>query len=1040
MIPKILHYSFGLKNQCEHFPLYYYLSVFITKSVINPDRIFFWYANEPLGEWWYKLKPFIIPIQIPLPINTVDSDGYQKYLDNYKFRTDLIKLEVLIKYGGIFLNLDVIIVNNIDSILYTDKLILDSIENTKLMMSDINCSILMEWFENYGDYYHPIKYQKNKKELFGILTNKYNVEIITQNILYIINDKFEYINIEQFVYDNPVCCDMIKNIMNKHSELEELFNCNIIDDYPIINTININSDIVEYCKLFYNHKYRKVKLIIKKKTSDINPVNIIINGYNKNIELNYQFDSNIYDTILEMKNVVDCGLIINKEYEKYLLTKYGFIIYDNKIPKLSNDYYDIIILENLKDTIDYNQNILLLEDEYGIYSLFLSHFLRGIIYISHVKNIEKLLEIISFNSLDTKIKVINVLDNKNILSNISIIYNVSLSNNIDISSNNININDINNIDINYIQYSDTPVTFNSNNIQKIIINTNKYKLKKIDENIKEKKLLVIGLIKNISNNIGYLKFFMNELKGFFKQVSFFYLTNNNTDNTIEILEEWKKQDNNISGIIIPDETINVIDNRVNKLAHYRNLLFKNAKQKYGVKYDLMLHIDTDFIVNISIRDFISCFELDEKFDIICSNGVYKNSFYHYDSFALRLLNEPDNIQELYPKYNQYFGKSVKWITKVYSIDTWTKVKSAWGGMMLFPRKIFKQDYLYDINIDPNECEHINLCKKFQNIYINPNLTFVQDYNLEGQCYQNPLCFIPRDAGFFSVFNFYIGMLTLCGRIYPYWTLNKFIEVNGKPKHFCYLENTDNNYNTWFEYFEPVKFYINDQSHLYDCSGFKISQGIEAPDEFRIPNKTRELFSDDLYFKNWRNNIHTIYKKYIKLSKKLDIHIKNTIRKIFKENYKTIAVHYRHPSHCCEQGNILLEHYFSKIDKILLNHPNVNIFLATDTDFGVMAFKQKYGNKLIYNKNTIRTSLDNILEWAYNRGISRTDGVGFINGKGFELQHSMCNENISNINLGYDVITDVYCLAYCDWFIYTISNLSLAVSYINPKVNMIQVKL
>ena len=70
--------------------------------------------------------------------------------------------------------------------------------------------------------------------------------------------------------------------------------------------------------------------------------------------------------------------------------------------------------------------------------------------------------------------------------------------------------------------------------------------------------------------------------------------------------------------------------------------------------------------------------------------------------------------------------------------------------------------------------------------------------------------------------------------------------------------------------------------------------------------------------------------------------------------------------------VYLNDYFKKLDNILIDD-DYKIFLATDTDFGLLAFKSRYGDKIIYTKNIDRLPLDNILEWAY-AGITKVKWI------------------------------------------------------------------
>jgi hypothetical protein len=571
---------------------------------------------------------------------------------------------------------------------------------------------------------------------------------------------------------------------------------------------------------------------------------------------------------------------------------------------------------------------------------------------------------------------------------------------------------------------------NANASSKILILKDIIKTKpQVD--VSESTLLIVGLVKNIQSHIKNLQEFFNSLKTKFKKTCFYFLTNNNTDNTINLLKTWTENDENVNGTYYQNIDIKIIEpngtigNRTIELAKLRNINITDAKTHFGNNWDYVLVLDTDLESPINISSFMTCFELDEDWDIICANSTYKNSSYHYDNFALRFQEDSDSIIKCYPNFNKFYGKTSTWVDKLYMFKSWYRVRCGFGGAMLIKGHL---DIKWDIdNMMREDCEHLSLCNMYKNIFINPYFTYMQPMTLEGISYNQPLKFIPRDAGFFSAFNFYIGTLTRGFRCYPYWNKDAFMNINKKKEHFAYFTEIEN---SWFDYFNPVSFFENDNTDISKIDNN--TQGEQASLEYKIPSETFKLMKSP-QFKEWRHNTHSYYNCFIKPK----ISITNKVDNLCSHfSDHMIAVHYRHPSHCCEQGFVYLNDYFKKIDSILLLQPNSKIFIATDTEFGIVAFENKYRNRIIYNKDTTRTSLDNILNWAYARGNGVVNEVGFINNRGYQIHNE--NTSINTSKLGEDVIIDTYTICRCNIFIHTLSNIALACSYINPNLEMIMV--
>lgn len=300
--------------------------------------------------------------------------------------------------------------------------------------------------------------------------------------------------------------------------------------------------------------------------------------------------------------------------------------------------------------------------------------------------------------------------------------------------------------------------------------------------------------------------------------------------------------------------------------------------------------------------------------------------------------------------------------------------------------------------------------------------------------QQKLVFVPRDAGFFSVFNFLIGSMTNSRYIYPYFNRQLFLKINRQNQHFAYWTDSDN---CWFDYFEPIQYYDGDITHINRAfDGLKITVGEIAPEEFRTPAITHKLMRDKNRFEKWRKDTNLIYKKYIIYHKD----ILNKANQFIVENnlvQNTIAVHYRNPIHSCESGKIYFKDYFDNIDKL---NKNYNIFLSTDSDLAILAFKDRYGDRLKYIPKITRLSIDNMLEWCYSlTNHKKIDCVGIVDGKGYELHQHLLNKQTNHKTDTINLLTEVMCMSKCKYMIYQISNIGLAISYMNPNIEMILIE-
>jgi hypothetical protein len=95
----------------SEFQLINYLVLLSARKHIRPDQLFVHYSEEPIGYWWLKAKQ---DIELNITLNQIPqiTSIYNHPLYHHAHRGDIARLEILDKYGGIYLDLDVLVLNS----------------------------------------------------------------------------------------------------------------------------------------------------------------------------------------------------------------------------------------------------------------------------------------------------------------------------------------------------------------------------------------------------------------------------------------------------------------------------------------------------------------------------------------------------------------------------------------------------------------------------------------------------------------------------------------------------------------------------------------------------------------------------------------------------------------------------------------------------------------------------------------------------------------------------------------------------------------
>ncbi len=108
MIPNIVHFVYIKERPWK---LHHYLSV-KSATRLNPEKINIWLDKEPEGEWWELTKPLV-------ELHFVDppTEIFGTPITQPAHKSDVIRLQVLLEYGGIYADTDTIFVKPFNDIL-----------------------------------------------------------------------------------------------------------------------------------------------------------------------------------------------------------------------------------------------------------------------------------------------------------------------------------------------------------------------------------------------------------------------------------------------------------------------------------------------------------------------------------------------------------------------------------------------------------------------------------------------------------------------------------------------------------------------------------------------------------------------------------------------------------------------------------------------------------------------------------------------------------------------------------------------------------
>jgi len=165
-IPNIIHFVFGLAEQTDEFLFAYYVAILSALIVNSPDRIYFHYHYEPHGKWWSLVKKYVILNKIEMP-TSIGS----KPLLHVAHKADVVRMQQLIRMGGVYMDIDTITVRPYAELLGNNTVLArqDNGICNAVMLSAPGSEFMLEWMGVYEQHFNPHGWEESSIKLPALL-------------------------------------------------------------------------------------------------------------------------------------------------------------------------------------------------------------------------------------------------------------------------------------------------------------------------------------------------------------------------------------------------------------------------------------------------------------------------------------------------------------------------------------------------------------------------------------------------------------------------------------------------------------------------------------------------------------------------------------------------------------------------------------------------------------------------------------------------------------------------------------------------------
>ncbi|XP_074652838.1 uncharacterized protein LOC141907164 [Tubulanus polymorphus] len=151
-VPNYMHYTWYHPTKLT-WRFHHMISVLSAHRFNKPDKIYFWYEKYPEGPLWNKTLEMVPNIVMKYRKKPTTVFGIP--VKAAEHQSDIVRMEAILKYGGVYTDLDVVIVKSFDPLRLYDTTMGLEMEYrlcNGIIISKANSSFMRMFYDSYKDF------------------------------------------------------------------------------------------------------------------------------------------------------------------------------------------------------------------------------------------------------------------------------------------------------------------------------------------------------------------------------------------------------------------------------------------------------------------------------------------------------------------------------------------------------------------------------------------------------------------------------------------------------------------------------------------------------------------------------------------------------------------------------------------------------------------------------------------------------------------------------------------------------------------------